>query len=77
VDEVTLLVVGGRRGRPARAGHRSMCRVQVFMTSEEKMALKNMATSEGKKIAEIVRDATNEYVADFGERRVFRSGPFE
>jgi hypothetical protein len=76
MSDPQLLIVG-RRGRPARAGERSVCRVEFFVTRDEKAALTKMARIEGRKMAEIIRDATNEYVADFGERRVFRSGPFE
>jgi hypothetical protein len=74
-DEPTLLVVGGRR---PRAGVRSDRPMQFYMTAQEKTALQQMAHLERRKMAEIVRDAVNEYVADFGERQVFRrAGPFE
>jgi hypothetical protein len=76
--EVTAAsLVIARPGRPLRAGTPSNRRVQFVVTDQELTAMKSVASTERRPLAAIVRDAVNEYVADSGERRVFRSGPFE
>lgn len=80
MGEVTahsLVIVGGRRGRPPRAGTTSTCRVEILVTTDEFAALKHVAAEQHQPVGAIVREAVNVFVADYGERRVFRSGPFE
>jgi hypothetical protein len=75
----SLLVMGGARGRPTRAGVRANRRLQFRMTDQERQALKQVASELGQDVAAVMRDAVNEYVADYSERRIFRSRtvPFE
>lgn len=73
MSEPQLIVLGRSRGQPARAGVRSTKRVEFVTTETEWSHLKQMAATEGKPIATVIRDAVNTYVADYGERRVFES----
>jgi hypothetical protein len=66
-----------RRGRPTRAGTRSTERIEIVVTCEERKALEQVAKDQCQPLATVVRDAVNTYVADYGEKRVFRAGPFE
>lgn len=59
------------RGRPPRAGVRSTKRVAIRLTCEERIKLDQVAQESGQKLADVVRDAVNEFVADYSERRVF------
>lgn len=79
MNEITpdsLMIVGGR-GRPTRAGARSDRAVKFFVTADEHEALKSMAAAQRQPMAAVIREAVNEYVADYGERSVFRRVPFE
>jgi len=62
------------RGRPPRAGVRATRRVEFLLTCEERIKLDQVANESGQKLAEVVREAVNEFVADYSERRVFISG---
>jgi hypothetical protein len=71
----SVLIVGPRRrGRPPRAGVRATERLEFVATSQERADLRRVASAEGKALATIIREAVNEYVADFSERVVFPSG---
>jgi len=66
------MIVGGRRGRPARAGIRSTERIEIVVTTEERQALATAAKSQGyTSLAAAVRDACNSFCEDFGGRVVF------
>jgi len=61
-----------RRGRPTRvAGERATARIWAFLTSTERQALDAVAHDNGLTVAQVIRDAVNEYVADYSDRRVF------
>lgn len=62
------------RGRPPRAGVRATKRVEFVLTCEERIKLDQVAGESGLKLAEVVREAVNEFVADYSERQVFLSG---
>jgi hypothetical protein len=51
----------------------------MFLTERERTALLRVALENRQTIAQVLRDAVNEFVADYGERRVFsctgNSGP--
>lgn len=69
-----------RRGRPSRVeGEESSRRIWMFLTERERTALLRVALENRQTIAQVLRDAVNEFVADYGERRVFsctgNSGP--
>ena len=66
-----LIVGGSRRGRPPRAETRSTRRVEFVVTDAEYSALKDVAKSNGARLASVIRDAVNTFVADYGERVVF------
>lgn len=58
-----------RRGRPSRVpGQLASERVWVRLTPKERADLKAVATENGKSVGEVLRDAMNEYVADYQER---------
>lgn len=61
-----------RRGRPPRAGVRSTEMVSFAMTPDELHALKVVAKENNAKVAQVIRDAVNEYVSDYSDR----GGPF-
>jgi hypothetical protein len=61
-----------RRGRPLRvAGAQSRARFCGFCTVEEREALDEVAREMGLPIAVVIREAVNEFVADYRERLVF------
>lgn len=61
-----------RRGRPSRVeGERATERVSALLTPQERAALREIAKTNGLTVGQILRDAVNEYVADYGERHVF------
>ena len=64
------IVVGGRGRRP-RAGVRSTARVEFVVTPTEREQLQRVAKAEGKNVATVIREAVNEFVADYGEKFVF------
>lgn len=64
----------GRRGRPPRVAGEVACRrIWAFLTPSERAALDRVARENGQAVAEVIREAVNEYVSDLGERRVFSS----
>lgn len=60
-----------RRGRPPRADVASSRRREFLLTPAEDELLERVSEDLGIPVATIVRDAVNEYVADYSERRVF------
>lgn len=70
-DEPQVLIVGGRRGRPPRAGVRANHIVRIRATPIQKAQLREVAKAEHRPMADVIRDAINEYVADFSERVIF------
>ena len=69
MDEPQMFVI--RRGRPPRAGVRATERIEFVATVSERQDLKSIAAAESRPLAEVIRDAVNEYVSDFRERVVF------
>lgn len=59
------------RGRPPRQNEPSTAKVGVRLTSSERAELQRVARENRQSVASVVRDAVNEYVADYRERRVF------
>ena len=63
------------RGRPPRvAGEAASVRIWAWLTRSERDALQRVANETGEPLAVILRDAVNEYVSEFCERRIFRHG---
>ena len=68
------LIVAGRRGRRPRAHVRATERVEFVVTPDERADLLLVAKAEGRPLASVIRDAVNEFVADYREKTVFSSG---
>lgn len=61
-----------KRGRPARVeGERATERIWALLTPHERAALAVVAKDNGITIGQLIRDAVNDYVADYGERHLF------
>jgi predicted DNA-binding protein len=68
----SLMILDRRkRGHPARGGERSTERVEFVMTTAERAELDRVASESGQKLAAVIREAVNEYVADYRDARVF------
>lgn len=71
-DEVSILIVGGaRRGRPPKAGAKASAFVRIRTTEGQKNDLREVAKSENRTMADVIRDAIDSYVGDFRETIVF------
>lgn len=73
MDESPIMVVGGakKRGRPPLFGVPLSRTLEIQVTEAQADDLKSVAELEGRDKTAVIRDAINEYVADFRERRVF------
>jgi uncharacterized protein (DUF1778 family) len=72
ITEHSLVILSAsRRGRKPRAGVRATERIAFRVTAAERKALVDHARAEGKDLARLVRDAVDEYLSDFQERRLF------
>lgn len=60
-----------RRGRPPRADVPATKRIEFVVTAEERAQLQLVAADEKKPIAAVIRQAVDEFVADYLERRIF------
>lgn len=75
--EPSLMILGEKRQRaPGQGRHRVYddvvsVRHEFRSTPAQAEELRSMAKEEGRKLATIIRDAVNEYVSDYRERRVF------
>lgn len=59
-----------RRGRPPRIEERpSDCRREFRLTAEEDVALEQVARENGVTVTHVIREAVNEYVADYSEEK--------
>ncbi len=76
ITEQSLMIVGKGSGRPPRSGVRATERIEIVVTPEEKDHLRRVADEEGKPLASVIRDAVNEFVADYGEKQVFGGSSF-
>lgn len=77
MSEPTMLIVGSsrssRRGRRPMAETRASNSLRYRVTDKQKEDLQEIARAEGRPMAAVFRDAVDEYVADYRERRVFQS----
>lgn len=72
VSEQSLTVIGAsRRGRPPRADRRATKRVEFVVTEEERADLERVATETKQPVAAVIRQAVDEFVADYREKKVF------
>ena len=61
-----------RRGRPRRVpAARSEKRIEILLTEAELLDLWEVAKENDRSVSGVLRDAVNEYVADYRERSVF------
>jgi hypothetical protein len=81
LSEPLLLILGGsperrRRGRRPTYGEPATVGLRHRVTRRQKSDLLEIARAEGRPMSEVVRDALDEYVADFRDRRVFQKPPY-
>jgi len=60
-----------RGRRPRISGQNSSAKLWFYLTDDEKAQLRSMSDESGLAMAAIVREAINEFVSDYAERRVF------
>ena len=58
-------------GRPAFYGSRATKRVEFTVTAEQRRELGHVAAECGKSLATVIKEAVNEYVSDYRDRKVF------
>jgi hypothetical protein len=59
-----------RRGRPSRIdGQPALRRIEFRLTDDENAGLEAAARENGTTVAALIRDAVNEFVADYAEQR--------
>lgn len=58
-------------GRPALYGSRATNRIEFVVTAEQRRELDRVAQETGKKLATVIREAVNEFIGDYSERKVF------
>lgn len=74
MPEVTAdSLIVARPGRPTRGDSRSERVIRFRLTDQEYVAMQQVAAEQRQKLSSVVREAVNEYVADYTERRVFRT----
>jgi len=59
-------------GRPPIYDEPASARVSLAVTPAQRLELKRIATDNGTGMSNILREAMNEFVSDYGERRPFR-----
>jgi len=57
--------------RPLRYPERVSARVEIRVTPEQRRALDQVARETRSQVSGVIREAINEYVADYRERKVF------
>lgn len=71
MTEPSLMILG-RRGRRPRADVPSTKHLGIRLTEAEHRELERVAVAERKTVADVVRDAVNEFVGDFSEAKTFK-----
>jgi hypothetical protein len=64
-----------RRGRPCTFEAPAADRISLRLTSAQRLELRRVAFENQTNLSGVVREAVNSYVADYGDRRVFRRRP--
>lgn len=63
-----------KRGRPSRVAQEpSLCRLEMRLTLNERVALLEVARETNLSVSAVLREAVNEFVGDYRERAVFDS----
>jgi hypothetical protein len=60
-----------RRGAPLINAAPARVRIPIYLTSDQRDALRTVATANHRPMTAVIREAVNEFVADYGERAVF------
>ena len=58
-------------GRPPIYDTPATVRLSLAVTPAQRLDLKRVATQSGTGMSDVLREAMNEFVSDYGERRVF------
>jgi hypothetical protein len=58
-------------GRPLLYDVPASTRISVKVTPAQRLELRRVASDTGSGVSGIIREAVNEFVSDYGERRVF------
>jgi len=61
--------------RPRVPGHASCVRLSVRLTPDERRDLESVARDNQTSLTDVLREAVNEYVADYRDRAVFQPDP--
>jgi hypothetical protein len=61
-----------KRGRPPIADVSATTRISVRVTPAQRLELRRVASDNQTGMAGIIREAVNEFVGDYGDRRIFR-----
>ena len=60
-----------RPGRPPLYDTPASARISVKVTPAQRLELRRVASDTGSGVSGIIREAVNEYVNDYGDRRLF------
>jgi hypothetical protein len=60
-------------GRPPIHDAPASARISIAVTPAQRLELRRVASDNRTGLSGIIREAVNEYVSDYGERRPFRS----
>ena len=60
-------------GRPSLYDTPASARISVAVTPAQRLELRRVASQTRGGVSGIIREAVNEFVSDYGERRPFRS----
>jgi len=61
-----------RRGRPLIADTPATGWINVRVTPGQRLELRRVADLSGMRVSTVIREAVNEFVADYGDRQPFR-----
>lgn len=72
MEPVTTITTDRRRGgRPTRAEAPAQCVVRIRLTPDERGRLEKVAKENGTTLVAVLRDAMDDYVADYGAPPIF------
>jgi hypothetical protein len=58
-------------GRPPIADEPSTARIEFRVTPAQRLEIRRVASDNRTGVAGLIREAVNEYVSDYGEKRLF------
>jgi hypothetical protein len=64
-----------KTGRPRLADVQASHSIHVRCTPAQRLELRRMADENGQRVSAVIREAVDEFVGDYRERRVFRRPP--